>query len=259
MNPIMQGAEPFFSVGNAVGVLVVHGFTGSPMTVRWLAEHIANEGYTVYAPRLFGHGTRWQDMFRADWQDWLTDVTDGYQILFQNCEKIILVGHSMGGCLSLILASHEVVQGVVGIAVPADIQSWMVRYGNLVSKVRPTFSAPPTQDYLDSVLAEQKRRGEASVGRIGYDRWSLSATYQLYQAILTMRERLPQVKSPLLLINAEHDESVPLSHADLIADGVESDLLERVIVARGGHGIPTDEGRQAAFDATTEFIRRILG
>ncbi len=78
--PVLQGAEPFFAQGNNIGVLVQHGFTGTTQSMRYLAEHLASRGFTVYAPRLKGHGTHYEDMENSTYEEWIHSVEEG-QIL----------------------------------------------------------------------------------------------------------------------------------------------------------------------------------
>ena len=56
--PVLPGAEPFRHEGGEVGVLLCHGFTGSPQSLRPWAEYLAERGLTVALPLLPGHGTR---------------------------------------------------------------------------------------------------------------------------------------------------------------------------------------------------------
>ncbi|UZD14197.1 alpha/beta hydrolase [Virgibacillus natechei] len=78
--PIMENAEAFYFPGNQVGVLVSHGFTGTTQSMHYLGKRIADEGYTVYGPRLTGHGTHYEDMEKATNQDWITDVEASFLI-----------------------------------------------------------------------------------------------------------------------------------------------------------------------------------
>ena len=71
--PVLPGAEPFRHEGGEVGVLLCHGFTGSPQSLRPWAEYLAERGLTVALPLLPGHGTRWEDMQLTGWQDWYAE------------------------------------------------------------------------------------------------------------------------------------------------------------------------------------------
>ena len=104
---LLPGAEPFEHAGGPVGVLLCHGFTGSPQTLRTWAEHVAGQGCTVSLPRLPGHGTTWQDLARTGWQDWYAEVDAAFGALASWCEQTFVFGLSMGGCLALRLAEPD--------------------------------------------------------------------------------------------------------------------------------------------------------
>src|SRR4051794_15236160 len=94
---VLKEAEEFYFAGNNIGVLVIHGFTGSTQSMRLLGEKIAEAGYTVYGPRLTGHGTTPEDMEKASYQDWIKDVEDGFIKLKETCATVFVCGLSMGG------------------------------------------------------------------------------------------------------------------------------------------------------------------
>ncbi len=93
---LMAGAEPFLLPGGEQGVLLVHGFTGSPSEMRLLGEYLNGQGYTVLAPRLAGHGTRVEEMITTGWPMWYENVEDAYHLLSGLCPDITAVGLSMG-------------------------------------------------------------------------------------------------------------------------------------------------------------------
>ncbi len=99
-----MGGRPFSHDGNDVGVLLIHGFTGAPGSMRPWADHLAAEGYTVSLPLLPGHGTRWQDANRTTFDDWLAAVTAELRQLTERCRAVVVGGLSMGGTLTLRLA-----------------------------------------------------------------------------------------------------------------------------------------------------------
>ena len=95
--PVLPGAEPFEHAGGDVGVLLVHGFTGCPQSMRPWAEHLAAEGFTVSLPRLPGHGTRWQDLNLTRWTDWYAEAERALDALRRTCSTVFVMGLSMGG------------------------------------------------------------------------------------------------------------------------------------------------------------------
>jgi len=66
----IPGAETFFFPGGKVGCLLTHGFTASPQEMHELGTRLASQGHTILGVRLFGHGTRLEDMARSRWPDW---------------------------------------------------------------------------------------------------------------------------------------------------------------------------------------------
>src|SRR3954468_19060349 len=95
--PVLPGAEPFTSQGGSTGVLLCHGFTGTPQSMRPWAEHLAAAGLTVALPRLPGHGSRWQDANMTTWDDWYAAVEREFLGLRERCEQVFVMGLSMGG------------------------------------------------------------------------------------------------------------------------------------------------------------------
>jgi carboxylesterase len=100
-------AAPFSADGGPVGVLVLHGFTGSPRTVRPWAAHLAKAGLTVRAPLLTGHGAGWRELARTGWTDWYGCAERAFTELCARCDQVFVAGISMGGCLAFRLAETQ--------------------------------------------------------------------------------------------------------------------------------------------------------
>src|SRR5438552_1049782 len=115
MSSVLPGAESFEHAGGPIGVLLCHGFTGSPQTLRGWADYLAAQGLSVSLPRLPGHGTTWQDLAHTGWQDWYAEVDAAFRELAGRCEQTFVFGLSMGACLALRLAEvhGSAVRGLV--------------------------------------------------------------------------------------------------------------------------------------------------
>ena len=112
--PVMPGAEPFFHSGGSTGVLLCHGFTGNPSSLRPWADFLAAAGLTVSLPRLPGHGTTWQEMAGTRWEDWYAEIDRAYEELRGRTGEIFVMGLSMGATLALRLAELRG-DGVAGL------------------------------------------------------------------------------------------------------------------------------------------------
>ncbi|MFH1155195.1 MAG: alpha/beta fold hydrolase [Pseudomonadota bacterium] len=89
------------------GILLVHGLMAAPEEVREWAEFLYSKGYTVYAPRLAGHGTSAEDLSTRHYGDWMKSVDRGHAILKTCCEKIVIGGFSTGAGLALLQALQK--------------------------------------------------------------------------------------------------------------------------------------------------------
>src|SRR6266480_2736542 len=114
---VLQGAEPFYAENGKIGVLVSHGYTGNPQSMRYLAECLASAGFTVALPRLKGHGTTADDMAQATASDWIADLEQATAWLQQRCDTLFVTGLSMGGTLTLLMAGQHpaLFKGIVPI------------------------------------------------------------------------------------------------------------------------------------------------
>jgi carboxylesterase len=252
------GAEPRFSRGNEIGCLVLHGFMASPSEVGWLSDHIAQEcGYTVYTPRLTGHGVNPQDMNRMRWQDWYLQALDAYNLMRALCDRVYIIGHSMGGLLGLLIAAQYPVDGLVAAAAPLTVPEARMKHTPWLSYLRPYLPRPNGQRLHEIIVAEQLRRGEPTIGRVHYDRWATRAVYELYQLILLTRPYVPDVTAPLLLLYAAADDTVNVDDDFTLQTEVGSRHVERCRVKQGHHILFQDEGRDEAFACVTDFLQRM--
>ena len=251
---IISGSESFFQRGDDTGCLCLHGFMASPAEISWLGSHLAEPGYTVYLPRIAGHGADPHDMARMRWRDWYLSALDGYQVLRQQCARVYVVGHSMGGLLALLLAASVAVDGVAALAAPLYPSQKAIRYTPWLKYFRRYFTIPDSNTFTDQVLDEQVRRGEPAIGRVNYTRWSVQAVAELYALMQVTRQHLPEITAPLLLIYSQQDDTVPLANMAEIAGLVRSAHVEQHTLNECNHIITQDVEREEAFCAVADFI-----
>ncbi len=253
MKLIMQGAEPFFFPGNRTGCLLIHGFTGTPFEMRELGQHLAGQGFTVLGPRLFGHATVQEDLQRARWRDWMASVEDGYDLLRGVCDRIVVLGLSMGGILTMLAASQLEVVGAVLMSAPITPPDRRMQLLKPVAPVLTLFwryAAKGPGDWHDP---------QAGATHLEYPQHSLHGAAELYGMLLEAQRRLPQIICPALIIQSRNDASVPAENAQQIYDRIGSAQKEILWLEDSGHVVTRDAERQRVFQATAAFVRRVSG
>lgn len=240
---LLDGSEPFFAEGGSTGVLVLHGFTGIPKSMRPLARTLADAGYSVELPLLPGHGTTPADLARVTYADWLLAGEIALAKLPDRPEGRVVVGLSMGGTVALSLAlSHRELRGVILInpmVAPAD--------GGFVEMLRAALASGT--EMLPSIGSDIARP-DSNGG--GYDATPVRPLISLLEATAEIAPRLSEISCRGLLFSSLSDHIVPTESSDL----VERDFggpLERVVLERSFHVATLDydaaeiEKRSVAF------------
>lgn len=244
---ILPGAEPFQHAGGPVGVLLCHGFTGTPQSLRPWADQLAAAGFAVRCPLLPGHGTRWPDMNRTRWTDWYGEVDRAFTALRAECDEVFVAGLSMGGTLALRLAEQHGpdVAGLVLVNPSLGSARWDVNHlVPLLSRVLP--SRPGVADDI-------KRPGEPR--ELAYDRVPLKALASLLEFWAVVRSDLGKVGQPLLTFRSEVDHVVEPLSGRLLLDGVSSADVEERVLSDSYHVATLDNDAPAIFSGSVEWIR----
>jgi carboxylesterase len=230
-----------------VGVLVCHGFTGSPHSVRLWAKHLAARGWTVSLPLLAGHGTDWRDCNRTGWQDWYSTVDVAFRRLRERCERVFVCGLSMGGTLALRLAQEHGsdVDGVVVVNPSVVMLRWHTRFLPVLAYVVP------------SVAAIGDDIAKPGVVEGAYDRTPVRAAASLRRFQNLVRGDLRKVTQPLLLLHSARDHVVEPANSALVLSGVASADLQEIVLTDSYHVATLDHDAPLIFDKTVEFINRL--
>ncbi|HEX6569792.1 MAG TPA: alpha/beta fold hydrolase [Acidimicrobiales bacterium] len=243
---IIAGCEPWSADGGPHGVLVLHGFTGCPQSMRGLAEAFGRAGFAVDLPLLPGHGTSVDDLLATGWPDWSAAAEDAYRALAARVDKVVVAGLSMGGSLTASLASrHPDVAGIVC--------------------VNPALSVPePMVTAVKDMLAGGLDRIPAIGGDVAdpegrekaYDATPLAPLLSLAAAATDLRDDLGRIACPVLVMTSPQDHVVEPHNSDLLAEAV-SGPVERVTLERSYHVATLDYDRGLIEERAVEFARRV--
>ncbi len=218
--PVLAGAEPFTFDGGAVGVLLVHGFTGTPQSLRPWGEHLAAEGYTVSCPRLPGHGTVLADMNATRWPDWYAAAERALEELRGRCSEVFLAGLSMGGTLAIRLAEEhgDKIAGLVLVNPSLGTERKDIALLKVLAKVLPSWKG---------IANDIKKPGARE---LAYGKVPLKAAVSLQELWAVTHNDLAKVNAPILTFRSTEDHVVEPLSGRLLLEGVTStDVTERLL------------------------------
>ncbi len=248
---IIPGCEPMSHAGTRdAGVLVLHGFTGNPSSMRIQANAFAELGYHVELPRLPGHGTSVDDMLTTDWADWTGEVEAAYQRLAARTDKIVVMGLSMGGSLTLWTGlQHGDVAGLVLV--------------NPATKAQPDDVVAMLQEMVDDGNTVMPGIGsdiaDPDVTEIAYEGTPLVALLSLQNdGLAPMAERYGELKMPVLLYTSHNDHVVPPESSEHLAATVGGEL-DHVWLDRSFHVATQDYDRDTITSGAATFVARVTG
>ncbi len=246
---IKRGAEPFSVDGGPIGVLLSHGFTGSPASMIPWGRQLAGLGCTVRVPRLPGHGTTWQDMNRTRWQDWYGELDSALTELHARCDRVVVAGLSMGGCLALRLAEQR----------PKDVDA-LVLVNPAISVARFDIKlVPALQWVVPSMPGIGNDIKKADMDEIGYDKTPLKALASQLKMWKDVRANLASVTQPMLFFRSDDDHVLDATSQNIILDGASSEVKDFVELKNSFHVATLDHDAPVIFDRTAAFITANVG
>jgi len=245
MKLVSLNTEGFEFAGSEIGMLLVHGFTGSPGELRPLGEYLSEKGYTVICPRLPGHGTSIADLEKHNWKDWQTTVAEAFQTLKEKTKIQFVIGFSMGGLLSLDLAEREEPNGgLVCLSTPIVLQT--------------------KKRYFINVLKYFKRYEKKNRPRIRnyetfhYELYPVKPALTMLKEMPKIREKLKKISCPIFVLQSRLDRTVHEQSAETIFQNVSSIHKELHWLTNSGHVVTLDLEHQELFEKINLFINRSL-
>jgi len=242
--PILDPA-PFFLAGGPVGIVLVHGFTGSPTEMRLVGDYLHARGITVCAPCLPGHGTTVADLNRMRWQDWADHVDTVFDELCNRCDVVFVGGGSLGALLSLVLASRRPALAGAVLYSPAiivfDRRTYLLPILKYVIRQMPK----PADHFTDP---------HASARLWSYAAYPAGAAHEALKLIGQVKRLLPQVTCPLLVMQSTIDQAAHPDSARYICDRVSSTETQLVLLHNSGHVMTLDSEWESVAEHTYEFI-----
>ena len=249
---LMPGAEPFhFDAGpDAVaGVVLCHGFTGTPQSMRPWGEYLRDAGFTVRAPRLPGHGTRWQDMNVTRWEDWYGELERALDAVRARHDVVVAMGLSMGGTLTLRLAEQR----------GADLAGIVLVNASLATERRDAPLLTVASHLVGSfpgIASDIKKPGATEVA---YDRLPLRAAHSLSRLWKVTRADLGKITIPVRVYRSAEDHVVEPLSGRMLLEGIASDDVTETMLLDSYHVATLDNDAETIFAGSAEFARQLAG
>ncbi|HQF33367.1 MAG TPA: alpha/beta fold hydrolase [Petrotogaceae bacterium] len=241
-------ALPSFYKGGDTAVLLIHGYTGIPHEFIYVAERLNKEGYTVYIPRLPGHGTSPEDFLQTNRNDWIRKVVDTYMDLKISHKEVYVAGLSMGGLLTILLAAKYDIPKIV-LAAPA-----------LRTKNRKIYYTPFIKLFSRQIMRDENYTNPDKemykIGKVYWNRDYPPMAAELLKLQKMAEKELPNVKSSALTIVSKSDGTVPLEVKDIIEEKIGSDVKKTIILEKSGHVLINDVDREKVADDIIEWFKK---
>lgn len=234
-------------------VLLLHGFTGTPDSMRHTANQLHDMGFTVSAPLLAGHGTTKEKLAESTWKNWYKTAETEFINLTKDYKQVFVVGLSMGGVLGLKLAQDHAdkLTGLTCLATPVFLSSW-------VRVLLPLIATTPLGLFYQY---QAKSNPDVKDPVAGKNYWSitdmpLSCIRSLMDLQTRVRAKLDQVTTPTLLIHSRYDSTAPYESMGYITQHISSTITETLTLENSFHLITIDYEKDLVAQKTGEFFLR---
>ncbi|MDJ0771693.1 MAG: alpha/beta fold hydrolase [Ilumatobacter sp.] len=247
--PVLDGCESLsHAAGGATGVVVVHGFTGNPSSVRGVADAMIAAGFDVELPRLPGHGTTVDDMLGTRWADWSAELDRARCRVAERVDHVVLVGQSMGATLALASAIEQPdVRGLVCIN-PAT----RLRDADVMAMLDEFI-----EDGLTIVPGEGSDIADPEAFDNSYDGTPLAPLHSLlHDGIAPITGRFGELTVPLRLFTSRQDHVVDPADSEHLA-AAYGGPVEHTWLERSFHVAALDYDRATVIEDSVEFVRQV--
>jgi carboxylesterase len=247
--------EPILLAGDLpVWIILFHGWSSIPKQVNSLAETLHRQGYSVYVPRLKGHGTVPEDLENATWKDWInqaikeiTEIKKEYP-----AHRIFIGGTSMGGNLALIASQEVEVDGIITVGTPVLLKKhFLIWLGVLLAPL--VFKKYQKKRYPKKVKQEKDKLEYTS-----YQYFPIKSVRQVLKVISYSIRSLQRVTAPILIMQTNTDYLVSKISPHLIYYLVSSRHKQiQWLQSMNSTHILVSEDVPEFFPTVTKFIEKL--
>jgi carboxylesterase len=250
--------------GGNHSVLLIHGLTGSPFEMKYLARKLNKAGFTVKGPCLEGHCTTLKNLSKTNWQDWYRSVQESFIEMKKSSDTVSIVGLCMGALLSLHL-SYEFGSEVAAISLISTTlfyDGWSLPWFKFLlpiayyPPIRFIYSYSETEPYgiknkplRDRIVTLMKNDS------IAYSKTPAASMHELFRLIREVKKELPKITTPTLILHSKEDDLTSLKNPDYVQAKIGSKTVRKIILDDCYHMMTIDNQRDRVAEETIKFFR----
>lgn len=255
--------------GGNVGVLLIHSLGGTPMELKFLAQGIARNGYTVSCPMLPGMANGTDVLNLSRWQDWYAEAERAFDELKAKCDTVLVGGLSAGSIVALRLAQERQkdVEGLLVFAPTLWPNGWAIPwYFNFYRLVKQRWFARMFRfklrephgikdERVRNFMIEAFRGAGPSIEQV-YARSGVTVL-EFQRLVRVVKRNLGACLAPAIIVHPRHDDQSDLSNSMILQKGLGG-YVETVVLDDSYHMITLDRQRDIVMDRAIDFVRRML-
>lgn len=273
----LRGNGFFLEGSSDKAVLLIHGITGTPAEMRYLAKHLQKSGFNVLCNTFPGHCATLEELRRVTWEEIYSALKEDLSFLKNNYKKVFVAGLSMGATLAIYLASDfpQAVSGIVALAPTIFYDGWNVTRKRALlplfwwfKPVRYSWNVKETWPYgLKNELLRESVDRFYKLARVNHNAEEVSTfgspfipvacLYQLERFNKAVKPRIPSVTAAILIIHAQEDDMVSVKNAYYIHDRIASRDKSVVILKDSYHMISIDQEKRKVAQEMINFLSRL--
>jgi carboxylesterase len=243
-------SKPFYFKGtNGKAVLLIHGWTATPYEERRLGVYLNENGYTVSAPLMVGHGTKPQDLKNVKWTDWLKDVIKAYQELRKDYTQIYVIGNSLGANLVVALAKNRAdIAGLVLLAMPYKIrmEKWLFFLFKTTKFLKPYYKKVYPSGFGSAINIARS---------ISYQIFPTKSILEVFKLVKISRKELSKITQPCLIMQSSSDHVVTYKSLEQIYATINSSIKKKKYIDEAYHTFISDIKNKYVFQDILEFLK----
>ncbi len=249
------GAPVFLKAENEkAGILLIHGYLAAPAEMEKFAQYLYEQSFTVYVPRLKGHGTSPEDLSNTKYKEWIESVEQGYVILKHTCKNLFAGGFSTGAVLALdiCLRTNDIKAGFA-VAPPMKLKD----LGSYFVPAIDLFNTMMEKAYL-SPIAKKFVKNDPENPHINYHKNPIAGIRQLEKLTKDLEPRLKNIKLPVLVVQSRNDPVVNPEGTLNLFNKLGSKKKEYFLFDYDRHGILLGKGINRIYESIEKFIAQFI-